>query len=163
MRAAAHTRPCLSIAKLCTVVWLFQIASSPQYGDGCRRRRVRAALGVFGSRTCSFTCVARVRRRIDDGQVIGALFERAVDRTVRVHGRIALVARDLVVEIDLRIGPVPHRDDDVALAALRPRRRRRRQLAGGNPIGPVARTSPSARGRPTCVKRALMPPPACPD
>ena len=33
-RAAAQTRACLSIAKLWTVVWLFQIASSPQYGDG---------------------------------------------------------------------------------------------------------------------------------
>src|SRR5512147_2390074 len=35
IRAAIHTRLCPSIAKLCAVVWLVQIASSPQYGDGC--------------------------------------------------------------------------------------------------------------------------------
>src|SRR5262249_55633863 len=33
MRSAAHTRPCLSIAKLWTFVLLVQIASSAQYGD----------------------------------------------------------------------------------------------------------------------------------
>ena len=60
MRAAAQTRPCLSIAKLCAVVWLFQIASSPQYGDGCGGG-VFAALGVFGSRTVSFTWLAALR------------------------------------------------------------------------------------------------------
>ena len=43
MRAAIHTRACLSIAKLCALDWLVQIASSPQYGDGCRRRRLRFA------------------------------------------------------------------------------------------------------------------------
>ena len=40
------------------------------------------------------------------------------------------------MEIRLRIGPVPLRDDDVALDALRPRRRRR-QLAAGDAVGPV--------------------------
>src|SRR5262249_57711193 len=34
-------------------------------------------------------------------------------------------------------GPVPHRDHDVALDALRPRRLRLRQFAGGDPVGPV--------------------------
>ena len=136
MRAAIHTRACLSIAKLCALAWLVQIASSPQYGDGCAGG-VLASLGVFGSRTSSLICVAVVALRIDDGHVVGAGFERAVDRPVRVHRRIAFVARDLVVQIDLRIGPVPHRDDDVALAALRPRRRDGRQLAPRNPIGPV--------------------------
>ena len=57
MRAAIQTRPCLSIAKLCALAWLVQIASSPQYGDGCAGG-VCASLGVFGSRTVSFTCVA---------------------------------------------------------------------------------------------------------
>ena len=60
MRAAAHTRPCLSIAKLWTVVWLFQIASSPQYGDGAAGG-VFAELGVFGSRTVSFTWLGALR------------------------------------------------------------------------------------------------------
>ena len=148
MRAAIQTRACLSIAKLCALVWLVQIASSPQYGEGCAGG-VSASLGVFGSRTCSLTCVARVRPRIDHRHVVGARLERAVDRPVRVHGRIALVARDLVVQVRLRIGPVPHRDDDVALAALRARRRRGRQLAAGDAIGPVAPTSPArAAGRP---------------
>ena len=48
-RAAAHTRACLSIEKLWTVVWLFQITSSPQYGDGAAGG-VAAELGVCGSR-----------------------------------------------------------------------------------------------------------------
>src|SRR5215831_11200081 len=56
-RAAAHTRPCLSIAKLCTVVLLFQIASSPQYGDAAAGG-VSAELGVSGSRTVSLTMLA---------------------------------------------------------------------------------------------------------
>src|SRR6476659_9081074 len=56
MRAAIHTRPCASIEKLWAVVWLVQIASSFQYGDGWVGG-LFAWLGVFGSRTSSFTCV----------------------------------------------------------------------------------------------------------
>ena len=41
-----------------------------------------------------------------------------------------------IVEIRLRVGPVPLRDDDVALHALRPRRRRR-HFAAGDAVGPV--------------------------
>src|SRR5690348_8961820 len=48
-RPAAHTRACLSIGKLWTVVWLFQIASSPQYGDAAAGL-VANELGVCGSR-----------------------------------------------------------------------------------------------------------------
>src|SRR5262245_56133614 len=33
IRAATHTRACLSIAKLCASDWLFQIASSAQYTE----------------------------------------------------------------------------------------------------------------------------------
>ena len=51
-RAAAHTRPCLSMAKLCTVVLLFQIASSPQYGEAAAGGW-SPELGVSGSRTIS--------------------------------------------------------------------------------------------------------------
>src|SRR5580765_5141026 len=54
IRDAAQTRAWPSIAKLWVLVWLVQIASSPQYGDGCGGG-VLAALGVFGSRTVSFT------------------------------------------------------------------------------------------------------------
>ena len=60
MRAAAHTRLCLSMAKLCVLVWLIQMASSPQYGDGAGGG-VLAALGVFGSRTVSFTWLVVLR------------------------------------------------------------------------------------------------------
>src|SRR5207245_8571787 len=58
-RAAAHTRPCLSMAKLWTVVWLFQIFSSPQNGDGAMGG-VSPELGVPGSRTISFIWLVAV-------------------------------------------------------------------------------------------------------
>mgnify|MGYP003694629377 CR=1 FL=1 len=45
------------MAKLCAVVCAVQIASSPQYGDGCAGG-LFAWLGVFGSRTISLICVA---------------------------------------------------------------------------------------------------------
>ena len=41
------------------------------------------------------------------------------------------------MQVDLRVRPVPRRHDDVALDALRTRRRRARQLALGDAIGPV--------------------------
>src|SRR5262249_33393263 len=53
-RDAIQTRLWPSIAKLCDVVCAVQIASSPQYGDGCGGG-LSFELGVFGSRTCSFT------------------------------------------------------------------------------------------------------------
>ena len=77
-----------------------------------------------------------VGHRIEHRHVVRARLERAVDRAVRVDGRIALVGGDLVVEIRLRIGPVPLRHDDVALDALRPARRLG-QLARQDPVGPV--------------------------
>src|SRR4051794_24582458 len=57
--------------------------------------------------------------RIEDRNEVGALLRRTVDATVGVHGRIALVGRDLVMEVCLRPGPVPERDDHVALYPLR--------------------------------------------
>src|ERR1700730_14307125 len=50
MRAVNQTRPSLSNIGLCTLAWLFQIFSSPQYGEGRSTGRL-AALGVFASRT----------------------------------------------------------------------------------------------------------------
>ncbi len=101
-----------------------------------QRRRIRGARRLrIANRQLHLA--RRVVRRIDDGQVIAALFERSVDGAVGVHGRIPLVARDVVMQIDLRIGPVPHRDDDVPLLALRTRRSGSRQLSVGNPVGPV--------------------------
>ena len=42
------------------------------------------------------------------------------------------------MQVGLGIGPVPHRDDGVTLDALRALRLRGRQLARGNPVGPIA-------------------------
>ncbi len=86
---------------------------------GLRRRRVRLArrLGVAYD---ELDLRRGVRSRIDDRHVISAGLKRAVDRAVGIHRRIALVARDLVMQIRLRIGPIPHRHHDVAFAALRP-------------------------------------------
>ena len=66
-----QTRPLPSNIGLCTLVWLFQMASSPQYGEGCSDRR-GVEIGVFGSRTAASCCAAVLRRRIEDRQVVGA-------------------------------------------------------------------------------------------
>ena len=73
---------------------------------------------------------------IEHGQVVGAQLQRAVEQTVRVDARVAPVGRDDVVQVGLRIGPVPLGDDDVALDALRPTRRLR-HLPGRDAVGPV--------------------------
>src|SRR5258708_39871036 len=52
-----HTRPCSSNMGLCMLAWLSQIASPPQYAEGCSGL---SGPGVFGSRTGIFTCVARL-------------------------------------------------------------------------------------------------------
>ncbi len=80
----------------------------------------------------------RVFDRIEHWQVIGAELERAVDQAVRVEPGIAAIGRDLVVQIHLRVGPVPLRDDDLSLDPLRSWRRRR-QLACRYAIGPVGK------------------------
>ena len=58
-------------------------------------------------------------------------------RTIRVHRRVPLVARDGVVEIFARIGPVPLADDDIPLETLGTRRRLPRQLSRRDPVGPI--------------------------
>ena len=74
---------------------------------------------------------------IEHREEIRALLGSAVDHPVGVDPRVALVRRDLVVQVVLGAGPVPERDDDVALHSLRPGRRGRRELARGDSIGPV--------------------------
>src|SRR5688572_31521513 len=54
-RDATQTRACSSIAKLWALAWLFQITSSPQNWDEAAGL-VAPVVGVFGSRTSSFTC-----------------------------------------------------------------------------------------------------------
>ena len=49
------------------------------------------------------------------------------------------------MQIGLGVGPVPHRDHDVALDALRPRRLRGRQFARGDTVGPVREQLDGAR------------------
>ena len=94
-----------------------------------RGRRARIAHGQLH-------LADRVADRIENGQVVGAELQRSVDEAVGVERGIPSVGRDLVVEIRLGVSPVPLRDDDVALESLRSRRRRR-QLAFGDAIGPV--------------------------
>ena len=94
-----------------------------------RRRRVRIADGQRH-------LADRVAHRIEHRQVVGAQLEGAVDQAVGVERRIAPIGRDRVVQVGLRVGPVPLGDDDVALEALRPRRRGR-HFARGDAIGPV--------------------------
>src|SRR5882724_6325165 len=49
-----HTRPCASNIGLCTLAWLCQMASSPQYGEAAGGLSL-ALDGVFGSRTGTLT------------------------------------------------------------------------------------------------------------
>src|SRR5215510_7796704 len=55
-RAVNQTRPFSSIIGLCMLVWLSQIGLSPHTGEGAIRASFE--LGVAGSRTGCFTCVA---------------------------------------------------------------------------------------------------------
>ena len=120
-----------------------------------RRRRVRIA-----NRQLDLSRLVAVG--IEHRQVVGAQFERAVDRPVRVERGIAAIGRDDIVEVGLRIGPVPHRDDDVALEALRARRRRRHLSLGAcdrsSPRRSRARAPARADSRPLIICA-----PACPD
>ena len=77
-----------------------------------------------------------VRLRIEHRDVVGAQLERAVQQTVRIDRRLAAIRRHHVVQVRLRIRPIPHRDHDVALDALRPWRRRR-HFAAVDAIGPI--------------------------
>ena len=120
------------------------------------RRRLPASSatvgGVFGSRTVSGTRLIVLRDRIEHRHVVGAQLERAVEQAVGVERRIAAIGRDHVVQVRLRIGPVPLRDDDVALEALRPRRRRR-HLAARRCDRSSRRTSAARAAVPKLIER----------
>ena len=68
----------------------------------------------------------------------------AVHRAVRIQVGVALVAGDLVVHHRHRVAPAPHRQDEVALLPLGTRRRRR-DLARRDAIGPVGEQAERAR------------------
>ena len=107
-------------------------------------RRPRGGLGV-GITHRERDPARRVAHRIQHRQVVGAQLERAVDRAVGVERGVAAIGRDLVVQVRLRIGPVPFGDDHVALDALGARRRGR-DGTGGDPIGPVGEHRQRALG-----------------
>ena len=94
--------------------------------------------GVSGSRNGTFTCADGVVHGIEHRQIVAALFGRSVDQAVGVDAWVALVGGDFVVQISFGIGPVPLRDHDIALHALRPRRRFRGQFAFRDAGGPIA-------------------------
>ena len=96
-----------------------------------RGRRLRRGV-AHGERDAA----GAVGRRIQNRHEVGAQLERSVHRPVRVDGRVAAVRRHHVVQVRLRVGPVPQRDDDVALDAARTRRRRRHR-AGCDAVGPA--------------------------
>ena len=87
-----------------------------------------------------------VLHRIEHRQILRAFLGRAIERTVGVDGRIASVGADRIVQIGLRVRPVPQRHDEVALDPLRALRRGRRHGAGGNPVGPVGEQFQRALG-----------------
>ena len=61
-----------------------------------------------------------VRLRIQDRDDVGRIFGRAEDRTIGIDGRIPAVRGDQVVQILLRVAPIPRGNHDVALESLRP-------------------------------------------
>ena len=93
---------------------------------------------MSGSRTGALNVVAMFFTGSRIGMQVGAVLGRAVQRAVRVDGRVAAVAGDQVVQVVLLVHPVAQRDDDVALDALRPLRLGERQFALGDAVGPVA-------------------------
>ncbi len=105
-------------------------------GRRCRRRCIRRARRVWIAPR-QLDLARRIARGIDHRQIIATLFQRSVDWAVGVDGRVALVARNLVVHVDLGIRPVPHGDDDVALPALRTCRCGGGQFARGDAVSPV--------------------------
>ena len=141
------------------MVWLSQMASSPQMAEGCSGF---GWPGVFGSRYGHLHLAGGVVHRIEHRQIVAALFGRSVDQAVGVDVRIALIGGDFVVQIGLRVGPVPLRDDDVALDALRARRR----FDGNSPFSMRVVQSPNsavARSGPSWLRPPIIALPAWPD
>ena len=93
---------------------------------------------MFSSMTGAWNAVCGVLHRIEDGQDVGAVLRRSVDLAVGVDRRVPLVGGDHVVQVVLLVSQRAEGDDDVAFDALRPRRLGMRQLALGDPIGPLA-------------------------
>ena len=79
-----------------------------------------------------------VALRIEDRHVVGRVLRRTVERAVGIHGRVAPVRRDQIVQIALLGAPFPGRNHDVAFDTLRTLRLGEGQLALRDAIGPLA-------------------------
>src|SRR3954465_10400770 len=85
------------------------------YGRRLKRlrlpRRVRIAVRDFHLADC-------VSNRIEHGEIDSAFLRRPINHTVGIDGWIALVTRDFVMEVPLRVGPIPLRDDHIPFDSL---------------------------------------------
>ena len=75
--------------------------------------------------------------RIQNRHVVRAELRGAVDQAECVDRGLASIGHGQIVDVVLRREPVVHGDDEVALHAVRSRRRRHRQLAGADAIRPL--------------------------
>ena len=105
---------------------------------------------MFGSRTGSLKVVTLCVLGIQDRHDVGGIFRRAEQRAIGVDVRVAPIRRDQVMQILFLGVPLPGRDHDVALDALRALRLVLRQLALGDAVGPVGVVS---ERRPAEVRR----------
>jgi hypothetical protein len=80
-----------------------------------------------------------VLHRIEDRESVHAVFRLAEHRAIGIHRRIAPVGDGQGVQIVLLVRPVPGGDHNIALDAFRPLRRGARQLAFGDPVGPISK------------------------
>ena len=103
-----------------------------------RRHRVRFRRGSLGVAHRVLDFGRLVLYRVQHRDEVRTEFGCSIDRPVGVDRWVALVGRNLVVEISRGTAPVPQSNDHVALDSLRPRRLRFGQLAGGDAIGPIS-------------------------
>ena len=96
-----------------------------------------SASGVSASRTGAVKFDGGVLFRIEDRHHVGAVLGASRTLAVGIDRRVAPIRGDQVVQVMLVVEPIPGRDDDVALDALRPRRLRMGQLALGDAVRPV--------------------------
>ena len=75
--------------------------------------------------------------RVEARHQVRAVLWGAVNLAVGVDARIAPVGRNFIVQVGGWMAPIPQRDDDIALDALRPLGFGRGQLAGSDSIGPI--------------------------
>ena len=101
---------------------------------GDRRGAVAGPAAVHRGAGRDVELEGQVPDRVRDGQL--AQHVDAVDRSVGVDGRVALVGRNLVVDEAAVARPAPLGQDHVALGARRPRRRGRHR-AVHDPVRPV--------------------------